>query len=184
MTPAVVAARGHALRVVPTQSRALLGAGVLVAVLALTACSTSTPSATATATGAYNLLNCPVTVPGPAPADIGASLFGASSAVGNESLWVGGLGPSGVISATGDAISANGSIGWKLGWWREVSGDLTITGMRLDGDAPPLEADVPSGYGPTGFQASGVTFPTTGCWQVTGHVGSASLTFVTYITKG
>ena len=43
--------------------------------------------------------------------------------------------------------------------------------------------DVPDGYGVTGFQASAVTFPTEGCWEVTGRVGNASLTFVTLVLK-
>jgi hypothetical protein len=35
----------------------------------------------------------------------------------------------------------------------------------------------------TGFQASGVQFPTEGCWEVTGTVGTTSLTFVTFVIK-
>jgi hypothetical protein len=33
------------------------------------------------------------------------------------------------------------------------------------------------------FQASAVTFPTEGCWNVTGRAGEASLTFVTLVLK-
>jgi hypothetical protein len=62
-----------------------------------------------------------------------------------------------------------------------VRGQLEITGHRLDGPAPPLTASVPEGYGESGFQASGVTFPTAGCWEVTGRVGDATLTFVTLV---
>ena len=43
--------------------------------------------------------------------------------------------------------------------------------------------DAPDGYGLTGFQASGITFPTEGCWEISGTVGSATLTFVTYVIK-
>jgi hypothetical protein len=61
---------------------------------------------------------------------------------------------------------------------------LTITGHRLDASAPPLSGQAfPGGYGLTGFNASGVIFPTEGCWQVTGHVGRATLTFVTFVIK-
>ncbi len=49
--------------------------------------------------------------------------------------------------------------------------------------APPLRADIPEGYGLSGFQASGVIFPTEGCWEVTGRVGNVSLTFVTLVVK-
>jgi hypothetical protein len=76
------------------------------------------------------------------------------------------------------SVEEDGSIGWKLGWWKQVSGPLTITGRRLDGPAPPLRAGVPSGYGITGFQASGVYFPTEGCWEVTGRVGTTTLTLL------
>jgi hypothetical protein len=60
-----------------------------------------------------------------------------------------------------------------------TEGELTITGHRLDGKASPLRADIPSGYGATGFLPSGIYFPTEGCWEVTGAVGTAKLTFVT-----
>ena len=63
---------------------------------------------------------------------------------------------------------------WKAG------GDQ---GRRLDGDAPALEASIPDGYGNTGFQATGLSFPTPGCWEVTGRVGEASLTFVTWVVS-
>ena len=64
------------------------------------------------------------------------------------------------------------------------SGDLRISGRRLDAAAPPLRDDVPDGYGSTGFQASGVHFPTEGCWEVTGDLGTATtLSFVTFVIK-
>jgi hypothetical protein len=48
----------------------------------------------------------------------------------------------------------------------------------MDGEAAPLQADIPPGYGQTGFQASGIIFPTEGCWEITGRAGDAELTFV------
>jgi hypothetical protein len=62
-------------------------------------------------------------------------------------------------------------------------GKLTIHGKRLDASAPPLRADIPEGYGDTGFQATGLIFPTEGCWEVTGKVGQTSVTFVTRVVK-
>jgi hypothetical protein len=41
---------------------------------------------------------------------------------------------------------------------------------------------VPGGYG-RGFQATVLTFPTIGCWRVTGRVGRARLTFTLLVTK-
>jgi hypothetical protein len=127
--------------------------------------------------------SCPVTTPGKAPAEIGDRLFGSAYAFGNSDLWVGGLGPDGVIPADSRFVESDGSIGWKLGWWRIASGTLTITGRRLDAPAPPLRASVPDGYGPQGFQASGVYFSTEGCWEVTGTVASSELTFVTFVFR-
>lgn len=75
-------------------------------------------------------------------------------------------------------VMPDGSIVAKLGWWRAVEGQLGIEGKRVDASAPPLRADVPGGYGSTGFQAAGLTFPTGGCWRVVGSIGRASLTFV------
>jgi hypothetical protein len=71
---------------------------------------------------------CPVTKPVAAPASIGNALFGSAVAFGNDHLWVGGLGPNGVIEVDERFVSADGSIGWKFGWWRITSGDLKITG--------------------------------------------------------
>lgn len=132
-----------------------------------------------------NAADCPVTVPTAAPPEIGDQLFGSGSAHGNEDLWVGGLWPDGIIAVhwSSSFVAADGSIGMKFGWWRNVSGELEITGRRLDGSAPPLHAGVPDGYGGTGFQASGVSFPTEGCWAITGRVGSSHLTFVTLVIK-
>jgi hypothetical protein len=128
---------------------------------------------------------CPETIPGPAGSAVRprSALFGWAASHGNGKLWVGGLWPHGVIVARRGFIQPDGSIYMKFGWWRKVAGALTITGQRLDAPAPPLTASVPSGYGDTGFQASGVFFPTEGCWQVTGKVASTSLTFVTFVIK-
>jgi hypothetical protein len=102
---------------------------------------------------------------------------------GNGRLRVGGLWPHGVIAAGPGYIDRQGRVLMKFPWWRMVRGRLRITGRRLDASAPPLHSYVPAGYGPTGFQATGVTFPTEGCWKVTGTVGHSSLTFVTYVIK-
>jgi hypothetical protein len=87
--------------------------------------------------------------------------------------------PSGGWRAT---INADGSIDAKYGWWRAGDGEITITGRRIDAPAAPLKANVPNGYG-SGFQATGLTFPTTGCWRVTGRFKRAQLTFTVLVTK-
>lgn len=55
--------------------------------------------------------------------------------------------------------------GIKVGWFRPAEATLEITGQRMDAQAPPLEAHVPCCY-PTRFQATGLSFPTEGCWEV------------------
>jgi hypothetical protein len=103
--------------------------------------------------------------------------IGGPNVHGNGSLWVSISGENVVV---GDP-EASGAVTAKFPWWRGVSGALRIEGRRLDRAAPPLSANIPDGYGATGFQASGVSFPTVGCWEVTGRAGSASLTFVTLV---
>jgi hypothetical protein len=46
-----------------------------------------------------------------------------------------------------------------------------------------LAASGLAGCGATGFQASGVDFPTEGCWEITGALPSSSLRFVTFVVK-
>lgn len=65
-------------------------------------------------------------------------------------------------------------------WIRPSGTQLVVVGRRLDREAPPLQSVIPCCY-PTGFQASGLLFPTEGCWEVTGTAGSSKLTFVTKV---
>lgn len=62
-------------------------------------------------------------------------------------------------------------------------GPLAIEGRRLDGSAGPLRAHIPKGYGDVGFQVTGILFAGPGCWEVTGRVGDATLSFVTLVVK-
>jgi Tol biopolymer transport system component len=145
--------------------------------------SVARPAATASPLTMADASDCPVTKPGKAPGDIEDRLFGSASAFGNNDLWVGGLGEEGVILADSRFVESDGSIGMKFGWWRIESGTLTIAGRRLDASGPPLRASVPDGYGSQGFQASGISFPTEGCWEVTGAVGGSELTFVIFLLR-
>ena len=67
--------------------------------------------------------------------------------------------------------------GNKMGWFRPAGAKLEITGQRVDAQAPPLEAHVPCCY-PTRFQATGLYFPTEGCWEVTAKAADSELSFV------
>jgi hypothetical protein len=99
---------------------------------------------------------------------------------GNEALVV--LLPKDGILRASDP-SQGLSDGVKFPWWRIAHGDLTITTRRLDATSAPLAADIPSGYGDTGFQVSGLKFPATGCWEVAGMVGGKTLTFVVNVAR-
>jgi hypothetical protein len=141
---------------------------VLVAVLAGCGLSQARPVASAPSmtTPTPIARSCPITYQnGSTPP--GESSLGDFH--GNGKLWT---------QAPGTIVLADGSDGRKFQWWRGTSGQLVIRGRRLDGDAPPLRAEVPEGYGSTGHQATGIIFPTAGCWEITGEVGDTSLTLV------
>jgi hypothetical protein len=129
-------------------------------------------------------MRCPKTAtshPTALPGTSLAALGPGTTIYGNGKLFVT-LTTDGLTVAPAGYVNPDGSIGWKYPWWRYVSGQLTITGHRLDAPAPPLTSDVPAGYGETGFQASGITFPSEGCWQVTAKVDHhTTLTFVTFV---
>jgi hypothetical protein len=101
--------------------------------------------------------------------------------VGPFGLWADGT----VVFKPGGAgfVTRDGSLGMKFGWQRGVRGHLRIEGRRLDAPAPALRAEVSSGYGDVGFQPSYLVFSTPGCWEVTGRVADASVTFVTRVVK-
>jgi hypothetical protein len=93
--------------------------------------------------------------------------------------WVAGRLPGGGKRAV---INDDGSIDAKVGWWRAGDGMIKITGRRLDAPARPLMAHVPCCY-ESGFQATGLTFASTGCWRVTGTFKRARLTFTVLVSK-
>jgi hypothetical protein len=100
---------------------------------------------------------------------------------GNGVLWTA-LWRHGVVLAR-PADVVKGAVEAKFGFWRGVKGQLHVTGERLDGPAPALKADIPQGYGSSGFQATGLTFPTDGCWKVTASVAGHRLSFVTIVVR-
>ena len=72
----------------------------------------------------------------------------------------------------------------KFGWWRGISGRLSIQGRRLDASAPLLGAEVSDGYGDRGFQASGVIFFHRGVLGDHRTGGAARLALVNVVIKG
>jgi hypothetical protein len=108
---------------------------------------------------------------------------------GNARLSVGpfGLWPNGTVTSKPGGhgfVESGGALGMEFGWQRSgVSGKLTIEGRRLDADAPPLRSEVSEIYLDHGFQSTYLIFPTPGCWEVTGRVADAELTFITRVVK-
>lgn len=130
------------------------------------------------------IASCPVTLPnGKSPARPGASDFNLGNEEGSLFTipWREGM----VIFARDGPgfVLPDGSLAMKWPWWRRVRGKLTIEGRRLDAPAPAPRAEFTGGYGDSGFLPITLIFPTQGCWQITGKVGNARLTFVTLVVK-
>ena len=136
---------------------------------------------------------CPVTEPNGIVAMGGEQAYAQSGpgamrhSYGNPQLSLGpfGLWPNGtVVFRPGGSgfVTSEGWLGMKFGWQRGARGRLTVEGRRLDGPAPRLLAES-GGSGGDVFQATSLIFPTPGCWVVTGHLGDASLSFVTKVEK-
>ena len=149
--------------------RARLGSLLVGSAIVLAGCSDRQPAA------------CPVTEPnGSLPP---GETMAAPEYLGNAELWTV-LWPDGrVVFEPGGPgkIRDDGSLEMKFPFWRGegVRGELRIAGRRLDGAAGPLTAEIPEGYGETGFQATGLVFASEGCWEVTASAGDGTLTFVT-----
>lgn len=125
------------------------------------------------------LERCPVTAPNFSipPGERPRPGYPVAAYHGRGGLWTV-LQPRGVL--VGEKES-DGSIAMKVPWWRGVRGALKITGRKLARPAGGLRAQIPSGYGSTGFQSTALIFPTEGCWKVTGRAGTAEMTFVTLV---
>lgn len=110
----------------------------------------------------------------------------AADGYGNKALWTL-LWPEGrVVFEPGGPgfVLPDGSLGIKWAWLPLVDGELSIDGRCLDRPAPPLRATINEAQDEHGrFFPSYLIFSTPGCWQVTGHIGGASLTFVTRVIK-
>jgi hypothetical protein len=68
--------------------------------------------------------------------------------------------------------------------WERPGSVVAISGKLLDGDAKAagaLTISGPQGYEGSDYQASGVTFPAPGCWEVEARAASSILDFVVYV---
>jgi hypothetical protein len=101
-------------------------------------------------------------------------------------LWVA-FGPTGgIYPVPRENVGTGGALGVKIAWQRGrgLRGRITVVARRLDERASPVHRRITArGYGLTGLQASGVDFPTQGCWRVTASAGGASVTFVLLVLE-
>lgn len=154
----------------------VLGVVAVIGLVAPVLVSNAAPQEPAAAGRAAEAGDCAVTAPSG-----GHPNGNHGNAALATTLWLGGTvefkpgGPG--------CVEPDGYLGMKWPWWRAEPGALKIEGRRLDGSTGPLRAHVPSSYGNTGFQPTGLLFSSPGCWEVTGSVGDASLTFVTRVVK-
>ncbi|HSL44089.1 MAG TPA: hypothetical protein VK897_11700 [Anaerolineales bacterium] len=133
----------------------------------------------AACTNMFSSNDCPITEPVWAkPPEDSAVLdpptYGYYYINGDRSIWA-----SAWWAEQGEPLRVSEE-GIKVGWFRPAGAELLITGQRLDGTAPPLEAETGCCY-PTRFQASGLYFPTEGCWEVTARAEDRELLFVVWV---
>jgi hypothetical protein len=154
--------------------------------------SAATETARAEAALSIPPASCPVTTSGKttfeAPAPYSPSVpWPGLFWFGSEELWTA-LNTNGVWS---DLPHNPQGYTQKIPWWRdgyvwteEPEPDLTVTGERLDADAPPLIASkATNAYAEDMGSAMmvGVDFPTLGCWKITGKYTDAELSFVVWV---
>lgn len=168
---------------IPTLTHGMILVALVAAVLVPRRATAAGDSQNGTPSAAQATPTCPVAAPNghryPDEPTAGNLNLGDENLV--TELWPGGrveFKPGGP-----GCVEPDGYLGMKWPWWRSVRGALTIEGRRLDGSAGPLRATIPRGYGDTGFQSTGLLFAGPGCWEVTGRVGDASLSFVVLVVK-
>jgi hypothetical protein len=106
---------------------------------------------------------------------------------GSNELWVA-LPQNGVWSQLSQDEHGYGQ---KLPWWREgyvwdeePEPPLVVSGERLDGESPPLEASSANGSYAEDMGSAmmmGMNLPTPGCWEITGQYEDAELRFVVWV---
>jgi hypothetical protein len=105
---------------------------------------------------------------------------------GTDALWTM-LGASGVWHIENNADKHDGYVTklvfWRKGfnWRKELEPALIVTARRLDGDSPSVAvAHANPVFITTNTPAmmTAIRIPTAGCWEVTGHYGGHTLSFI------
>ena len=92
------------------------------------------------------------------------------------------LPPGGVVVA--GRYESDGSLFWKPGWLPHgvVTRELTVKGERLDAPSSPMRVLAVRWGGGSWRTAS--TFPSEGCWRITGRLGDITLSYVVKVVAG
>ena len=177
---------------------------VAVGCLALASCAeaagtTSRPEPTTTTAASVGRgrASCPTTRP-PRPAFVPPKPYRATPPplyrgmvwYGSDALWTW-LHQEGTweMARNGEA-RFDKSFWWRAGFdpLREPNPDLSLTARRLDTQGPVITASdgaATHGWRDDGdigaFVLTGIELPAGGCWEITGHYGSAALTLVVWV---
>ena len=130
--------------------------------------------------GTPNGFVCPVTQPNGSlpPGTQSSPNTDDPNLYGNGELWTV-LQPGGKVLLSPENQRTDGSLETTWSWYLGTEGQLTIEGKRLDGETGPLQYELAEPF--NNYQSSTLIFAAPGCWEITGHIGSASLTFVTEV---
>jgi hypothetical protein len=105
---------------------------------------------------------------------------------GTDALWTL-LGADGVWHIENNADKHDGYVTklvfWRKGfnWRKELEPALIVTARRLDADSPSVavaHANPVFITSNTPAMMTGIRIPTAGCWEVTGHYGGHTLSFI------
>ncbi len=105
---------------------------------------------------------------------------------GTDALWTQ-LGANGVWHIENNADKSGGYatklVFWRKGfdWRQEHEPALIVTARRVDGDSPSVavaHANAVFLTSNTPAMMTGIRIPTAGCWEVTGHYGGHTLSFI------
>jgi hypothetical protein len=123
---------------------------------------------------------CPTTKPGgPRPPRFALLNFGDPIASPSDPGWYGNGALWTELPAPAPS-QADGRLAMKMGWFRALTGQVTITGKPLYGPPASFSAAVgtPPEYGPAGFTISGIAFGRSGCWRLHASLAGRVLTVV------
>jgi hypothetical protein len=101
----------------------------------------------------------------------------------NRTIWATFWGWDFVLRGADQVDPKRGHVpGQKVLWYKPSDSSLSVTGRRIDGNAPPLGYDISIDPRPSGpIQPSGIYFPVPGCWEIEAKAGTAELRFVVLV---